>query len=152
MSAASQVGVSLARRGGLERVTGRVRFGVDLAQAGDLHLHALRAGHGPARIKRLDLTAARAHPGVRAIFTAADIPGVNRVGIIAKVKAWVAGRQGPPVLQPYYDLVKLWRKGVVMSTAASPGRPRWARAAIFCGKPGCAKAIPRPPWPGPPWW
>ena len=42
-------------------------------------------------------------------------------GIINKVKAWVAGRRGPPVLQLYYDLAKLWRKGVVMSTLASTG-------------------------------
>lgn len=41
-------------------------------------------------------------------------------GVINKVKAWVAGRRGPPVLQLYYDLAKLWRKGVVLSTAASP--------------------------------
>lgn len=42
-------------------------------------------------------------------------------GIINKVKAWVAGRKGPPVLQLYYDLAKLWRKQVVMSSQASPG-------------------------------
>lgn len=42
-------------------------------------------------------------------------------GIINKVKAWVAGRRGPPVLQLYYDLGRLWRKGVVLSTLASPG-------------------------------
>ncbi|MCW5554618.1 MAG: NADH-quinone oxidoreductase subunit H [Verrucomicrobiae bacterium] len=41
-------------------------------------------------------------------------------GIVNKVKAWVAGRRGPPVLQLYYDLAKLWRKGVVLSTAVSP--------------------------------
>jgi formate hydrogenlyase subunit 4 len=41
-------------------------------------------------------------------------------GVINKVKAWVAGRRGPPVLQLYYDLAKLWRKGVVLSTAVSP--------------------------------
>ena len=41
-------------------------------------------------------------------------------GIINKVKAWVAGRRGPPVLQLYFDLAKLWRKGVVLSTAVSP--------------------------------
>ena len=41
-------------------------------------------------------------------------------GIINKVKAWVAGRRGPPVLQLYYDLARLWKKGVVMSTLASP--------------------------------
>jgi formate hydrogenlyase subunit 4 len=42
-------------------------------------------------------------------------------GIINRVKAWVAGRRGPPVLQLYYDLAKLWRKSVVLSTLASPG-------------------------------
>ncbi|GAB6113565.1 respiratory chain complex I subunit 1 family protein [Desulfomicrobium salsuginis] len=42
-------------------------------------------------------------------------------GVINKVKAWVACRQGPPVLQLYYDLARLWRKGVVVSTLASPG-------------------------------
>lgn len=41
-------------------------------------------------------------------------------GIINKVKAWVAGRRGPPVLQLYYDLARLWQKGVVLSTLASP--------------------------------
>src|ERR1019366_5713845 len=42
-------------------------------------------------------------------------------GIINKVKAWVAGRRGQPVLQLYYDLAKVWRKSVVMSNLASPG-------------------------------
>ena len=41
-------------------------------------------------------------------------------GIINRVKSWVAGRRGPPVLQLYYDLARLWKKGVVMSTLASP--------------------------------
>jgi formate hydrogenlyase subunit 4 len=41
-------------------------------------------------------------------------------GIINKVKAWFAGRRGPPVLQLYYDLGRLWRKGVVLSSSASP--------------------------------
>ena len=42
-------------------------------------------------------------------------------GIINRVKACVAGRKGPPVLQLYYDLARLWQKSVVMSTLASPG-------------------------------
>jgi formate hydrogenlyase subunit 4 len=41
-------------------------------------------------------------------------------GIINRVKSLVAGRRGPPVLQLYYDLARLWRKGVVLSTLASP--------------------------------
>jgi len=42
-------------------------------------------------------------------------------GVVNKVKAWVAGRRGPPVLQLYFDLARLWKKGVVLSTLASPG-------------------------------
>jgi formate hydrogenlyase subunit 4 len=42
-------------------------------------------------------------------------------GLINRVKAWIAGRRGPPILQLYYDLARLWRKGVVLSTLASPG-------------------------------
>jgi formate hydrogenlyase subunit 4 len=41
-------------------------------------------------------------------------------GVINKVKAWIAGRTGPPVLQLYFDLARLWRKQIVLSTAVSP--------------------------------
>jgi formate hydrogenlyase subunit 4 len=62
-------------------------------------------------------------------------------GIINKVKAWVAGRRGPPVLQLYFDLTKLWRKGVVLSTAVSPAHvigPAVAWVAIL----GAALLLP----------
>ena len=37
------------------------------------------------------------------------------LGVIGKTKAFVAGRNGPPVFQSYYDLGKLLRKGFVVS-------------------------------------
>lgn len=37
------------------------------------------------------------------------------LGIITKTKAAVAGRKGPPVLQPLYDTIKLLSKGAVYS-------------------------------------
>jgi len=37
------------------------------------------------------------------------------LGVINKTKAVFAGRRGPPVLQAYYDLFKLLRKGMVLS-------------------------------------
>jgi len=37
------------------------------------------------------------------------------LGIIGKTKAAFAGRVGPPVLQPYFDVLKLLRKGSVFS-------------------------------------
>ena len=37
------------------------------------------------------------------------------LGVIGKTKAFFAGRKGPPVLQPYYDIFKLIQKGSVYS-------------------------------------
>jgi len=41
------------------------------------------------------------------------------LGIIAKTKAFFAGRWGPPLLQAYYDIWKLFRKGNVYSTTTT---------------------------------
>src|SRR5476651_1147727 len=41
------------------------------------------------------------------------------LGIIGKTKAFFAGRWGPPLLQPYYDIGKLFRKGNVYSTSTT---------------------------------
>ncbi len=41
-------------------------------------------------------------------------------GIVGRTKALIAGRRGPPVLQLYYDLARLWHKEVVWSQVASP--------------------------------
>lgn len=41
------------------------------------------------------------------------------LGIINRTKAVFAGRSGQPVLQPYYDIIKLMRKGAVYSRTTS---------------------------------
>ena len=41
------------------------------------------------------------------------------VGVINKTKALFAGRNGPPLMQPYYDLRRLFRKGSVISTTTT---------------------------------
>ncbi|MDE2221531.1 MAG: NADH-quinone oxidoreductase subunit H [Candidatus Omnitrophica bacterium] len=41
------------------------------------------------------------------------------LGVVAKTKAFFAGRWGPPLLQPWYDIVKLFRKGSVYSTTTT---------------------------------
>jgi formate hydrogenlyase subunit 4 len=41
-------------------------------------------------------------------------------GVINKTKALAAGRVGPPVLQSYYDISKLLRKGSVLSETTTP--------------------------------
>jgi formate hydrogenlyase subunit 4 len=41
------------------------------------------------------------------------------LGVINKTKALVAGRTGPPLLQTYFDLAKLLRKGFVVSSTTT---------------------------------
>jgi formate hydrogenlyase subunit 4 len=40
-------------------------------------------------------------------------------GVILKTKALLAGRSGAPLLQPYHDVFKLWRKQMVISRTTS---------------------------------
>lgn len=48
------------------------------------------------------------------VFVALAAPPLL-LGVIAKTKALFAGRVGPPVLQVYYDLARLFQKGTVFS-------------------------------------
>jgi len=41
------------------------------------------------------------------------------LGVITKTKAWFAGRVGAPFFQTYYDLAKLLRRGLVLSTTTT---------------------------------
>ena len=41
------------------------------------------------------------------------------LGITGKTKAFLTGRRGPPLLQPYYDIRKLFRKGNVYSATTT---------------------------------
>src|SRR4051794_5434025 len=50
----------------------------DIKPAGVLHAAILRSSHGHARIRTIDTKAALQYPGVRAVFTAADLGDFNR--------------------------------------------------------------------------
>lgn len=81
--ASGDVGTSLHRLDGLPKVTGTEAFGDDVASAGALVLRVIRAPHAHAGFTLGDLGGYRtAHPGIHAILTAADIPGLNAFGVI----------------------------------------------------------------------
>jgi CO/xanthine dehydrogenase Mo-binding subunit len=63
----------VARVDGIEKVTGRVRYVTDLALPGVVHAKILRSPHPHARIRRVDVTRARARPGVIAVLTGGDL-------------------------------------------------------------------------------
>ncbi len=57
------------------------------------------------------------------------------LGVVGKTKAWLAGRRGPPLLQPYHDLRKLSRKWALRgegSTWMFAAGPLVALAAVLC--------------------
>ena len=76
------VGLSLERVGARQKALGQARFGVDQAKDGDLFLACVRSEKAPARIMEIDSSPALALPGVVRVFTAKDIPGDPRLGII----------------------------------------------------------------------
>ena len=58
-----------------ERVTGRIPYTIDVTLPGMLHARLLRSTEAHARLVRVDVSRARAVPGVVAIITAADLVG-----------------------------------------------------------------------------
>ncbi len=66
------IGTRPVRPDGVDKVTGRARFGADLSLPGQLVAKVLRSPHAHARIKSIDTTAAAKLSGVKAIVTAAD--------------------------------------------------------------------------------
>ena len=67
------VGQSVRRLDAIDKVTGRARYVTDLAQPGMLYAALLRSPHAHARIRSIDVAAARAVPGVHAVVTSADL-------------------------------------------------------------------------------
>lgn len=101
------IGTRPVRHDGVDKVTGRARYGADIHLAGMLHGKVLRSPHAHARIRRIDTSRAEALPGVKAVVTGADLPeiapGFERVGemplsfkdlsdnVLAKQKALYCG-------------------------------------------------------------
>jgi xanthine dehydrogenase molybdenum-binding subunit len=76
------VGRPLPRPDAVAKVTGTARYADDLTFPGMLHGAVLRAGVPHARIRRIDISGARALPGVHAVLTGEDVPGENRHGLV----------------------------------------------------------------------
>ncbi|MDG2050765.1 MAG: xanthine dehydrogenase family protein molybdopterin-binding subunit [Myxococcota bacterium] len=70
------VGTRPVRPDGVEKVTGRARYGADFARPDMLWGHVLRSPHAHARIRRIDVRRALELDGVKAIVTGDDLPEI----------------------------------------------------------------------------
>ncbi len=80
----STVGGSGAKYEAAELTLGDRGYVDDMRAPGMLHAALHLTAHGRADIVAIDVSGALAIPGVRAVFTAADVPGELMVGIIHK--------------------------------------------------------------------
>jgi len=68
------IGTRPIRHDGVDKVTGRAKYGADYAFPGMLHGKVLRSPHAHANIKSIKIDKALKLPGVKAIVTSKDLP------------------------------------------------------------------------------
>src|SRR4051812_49607931 len=114
------IGQSVERLEDPPLVTGRGRFVGDINFARQLHMRIVRSNHAHANIVSIDTEAARALPGIVAVWTSADITDVPPIDF----------REGPiEKLAPYRQPV------LAIDTVRYVGEPV---AAVFAREPSFA--------------
>lgn len=85
--ASGAMGARLPKVDGWPRVSGRARFGSDVAPREALQVRVVRSPHAHARFNLGDCsTLLRQHPGLHAVLTARDVPGNNVFSVFARLR------------------------------------------------------------------
>ena len=71
------IGTRPIRHDGVDKVTGRAKYGADIQLTGMLYGKILRSPHAHARIKSIDTSKAEQAPGVHAVITSKDMPEIG---------------------------------------------------------------------------
>src|SRR5688572_25991048 len=133
MTAQTGIGARVKRKEDHRFLTGTGRYVDDLALARATHAHFLRSPHAHAKIKSIDVSAAKAMPGVVAIFTGKDIADAKVGGLIC---GWVVkDKHGQPHKAPPHpvmavDTVRYVGDTVAMVVANSHDEAKDAAEAI----------------------
>ncbi|MGH3126766.1 MAG: molybdopterin cofactor-binding domain-containing protein, partial [Gaiellaceae bacterium] len=106
----------------VSKVTGEFAYSSDLHAAGMLWGHTVRSPHAHARILAVDVSEARAMPGVHAVLTHEDVPGQKTYGLEFADQ---------PVLA--IDRVRYYGEAVAIVAAEEPEQARRAAAAVQVG-------------------
>ncbi|ATW27165.1 xanthine dehydrogenase family protein molybdopterin-binding subunit [Candidatus Formimonas warabiya] len=114
------VGHNLLKADAPDKVTGKAKFVADLSKEGMLWAAAVRSPYAHAKITAVSVEDASACPGVRAVLTARDIPGINAVS--------PTGVEDQPVLAE--DKVRFFGEAVALVVADSLAAARKGAALI----------------------
>jgi CO/xanthine dehydrogenase Mo-binding subunit len=113
------IGESARRVDGVPKVTGDFAFGSDLRADNMLWGVTVRSPHASAKILSIDLAAAAQCPGVAAVLTAADVPGLKTFGLEFCDQ---------PVLA--HDVIRYVGEAVALVAAETPEQARAAAAEV----------------------
>lgn len=80
------VGASAVRVDGVPKVTGEAKYADDYSLSNMLFAKVLFSSHPHALIKNINTVKARDLAGVVGVYTAKDIPGTNRCGVLPHIK------------------------------------------------------------------
>ncbi len=97
------IGKSVERREDYRFLTGNGQYTDDITLPGQTFAAFLRSPHAHARIRAIDTAAARAAPGVLAVFTGKDVAGVN--GLPCGCSLWAVFC--PPSSEVFFVLSEL---------------------------------------------
>ncbi len=101
MNLTGPIGQSIRRKEDHRFLTGAGQYTDDVNPANHTHAFFLRSPHAHAKIGNIDTTRAKAAPGVVAIFTAADLQGVNGLPC-----GWlITGSDGTPMKEPPHPVL-----------------------------------------------
>jgi aerobic carbon-monoxide dehydrogenase large subunit len=117
--APSVVGQSVVRKEDQRLLTGRGNFVADLTPPGTIHAKFVRSPYAHAKIRRLDVAKARAHSGVVAVITAAELKG--KVGAVPT--AWLipnSDLKTPPYPPLASEVVRYAGEAVAVVLAEDP--------------------------------
>jgi carbon-monoxide dehydrogenase large subunit len=99
------IGASLRRKEDFRFLMGRGQYVDDLNRPGQTHAVMLRSPHAHATIDRIDTAAAKAMPGVKAIFVGEDMAAESIGGIPC---GWqIHSKDGSPMAEPMHPALAL---------------------------------------------
>ena len=95
------IGQSVLRKEDARFLTGSGQYTDDVTLPRQTHAVFVRSPHAHAKIRSVDTSAAKAAPGVLAVFTAADLTGVNGLPC-----GWlITGTDGKPMNEPPHPVL-----------------------------------------------
>jgi carbon-monoxide dehydrogenase large subunit len=95
------IGASVRRKEDLRFLSGRGQYTDDITRPGQAHAYILRSPHAHARILKVDTAAARAMPGVVAVYTGEDTAKLGSIPC-----GWqIHNKDGSPMAEPRHPVL-----------------------------------------------